>query len=217
MKHSPERIIIVVSNPLDAMCPGGLPADRVPARARDRHGRRARLGAHARLHRHGAERLGRERARVRARRSRRHDGAAAALLDRRRHSASPNCCRQERIDAIFDRTANGGAEIVKLLGTSAWYAPAASAVEMVEAILKDKSRSCPAPSTCRASTAATTCSSACRSSSGRRASSRSSRSSSRPTRRRAPEVGRRGEGTDRRHRRVGAVGLRHRLVGLRRS
>ncbi len=65
---------------------GGLPAEQVPARARHRHGRRARLGAHAHVHRDGAERLGRERPRVRARRPRRHDGAAAALLDRRRHS-----------------------------------------------------------------------------------------------------------------------------------
>ena len=66
--------------------PGGLPAERVPARARHRHGRRARFGADAHVHRDGAERLGRERPRVRARRPRRHDGAAAALLDGRRHS-----------------------------------------------------------------------------------------------------------------------------------
>src|SRR5215213_4068755 len=45
---------------------------------------------------------------------------------------------KERIDAIVDRTRNGGAEIVNLLKTSAWYAPGASSVEMVEAILRDK-------------------------------------------------------------------------------
>ena len=45
---------------------------------------------------------------------------------------------QERLDAIVTRTANGGAEITKLVGTSAWYAPGASAAVMVEAILKDK-------------------------------------------------------------------------------
>mgnify|MGYP003338778682 CR=1 FL=1 len=39
----------------------------------------------------------------------------------------------DRIKAICDRTANGGAEITKLVGTSAWYAPGASVVEMVEA------------------------------------------------------------------------------------
>ena len=50
---------------------------------------------------------------------------------------------KERIDAIVDRTRNGGAEIVNLLKTSAWYAPGAAAVEMVEAILKDKRKILP--------------------------------------------------------------------------
>ena len=51
---------------------------------------------------------------------------------------------QERIDAICTRTANGGGEIVKLLGTgSAFYAPAASAVAMAESFLKDKKRVLP--------------------------------------------------------------------------
>lgn len=50
---------------------------------------------------------------------------------------------QERLDAISTRTANGGAEITKLVGTSAWYAPGASAADMVEAILKDQKRIMP--------------------------------------------------------------------------
>jgi malate dehydrogenase len=50
---------------------------------------------------------------------------------------------EERIKAIGDRTANGGAEITKLVGTSAWYAPGASAAAMVEAILKDQKRVMP--------------------------------------------------------------------------
>jgi malate dehydrogenase len=51
---------------------------------------------------------------------------------------------KERIDALVTRTANGGAEIVAFLKTgSAYYAPAASAVEMVEAILKDKKKILP--------------------------------------------------------------------------
>jgi malate dehydrogenase len=44
---------------------------------------------------------------------------------------------QEKLDAICTRTANGGAELTKLIGTSAWYAPGESAAAMVEAILKD--------------------------------------------------------------------------------
>src|SRR5205814_4984039 len=47
------------------------------------------------------------------------------------------------IDAIAARTANGGAEITKLVGTSAWYAPGSAAAEMVEIILKDKKKIVP--------------------------------------------------------------------------
>jgi len=50
---------------------------------------------------------------------------------------------KERIDAIATRTANGGAEITKLVGTSAWYAPGAAAAEMVKAILLDKKKILP--------------------------------------------------------------------------
>ena len=52
---------------------------------------------------------------------------------------------QERLDAIVQRTRDGGAEIVKLLKTgSAFYAPAASAIQMAESYLKDKKRVLPA-------------------------------------------------------------------------
>jgi malate dehydrogenase len=47
------------------------------------------------------------------------------------------------IDRIVDRTANGGAEITKLVGTSAWYAPGASVVDMIETILLDKKKIVP--------------------------------------------------------------------------
>ena len=46
----------------------------------------------------------------------------------------------ERLDAIVERTKKGGGEIVKLLGTSGWYAPGAAAAQMVEAIMKDSRR-----------------------------------------------------------------------------
>src|ERR687892_900362 len=49
----------------------------------------------------------------------------------------------DRIKAISERTANGGAEITKLVGTSAWYAPGASTALMVEAILKDQKKIMP--------------------------------------------------------------------------
>ena len=50
---------------------------------------------------------------------------------------------KDRIDAICKRTADGGAEITKLVGTSAWYAPGQAAAEMCEAILKDKKKILP--------------------------------------------------------------------------
>ncbi len=46
----------------------------------------------------------------------------------------------EEIEKIVERTAKGGGEIVKLLGTSAWYAPGAAAAQMVEAIVNDQKR-----------------------------------------------------------------------------
>ena len=51
---------------------------------------------------------------------------------------------KDRIDAIVERTKTGGGEIVKLIGTSAWYAPGAAAADMVEAIVKDSGRVVPA-------------------------------------------------------------------------
>jgi malate dehydrogenase len=51
---------------------------------------------------------------------------------------------KDKLDAIVDRTRNGGAEIVKYLKTgSAYYAPSAAAVEMAESILKDKKKVLP--------------------------------------------------------------------------
>jgi len=47
---------------------------------------------------------------------------------------------EERLEAIIHRTKVGGGEIVKLLGTSAWYAPGAAAAQMVEAIVRDQKR-----------------------------------------------------------------------------
>jgi malate dehydrogenase len=50
---------------------------------------------------------------------------------------------EERIEAMVERTAGGGGEIVKLLGTSAWYAPGAAAAQMVDAIMLDEKRVLP--------------------------------------------------------------------------
>src|SRR3984893_8924631 len=50
---------------------------------------------------------------------------------------------KEKLAAIVQRTRDGGVEIVNLLKTSAWYAPASSVVEMVDAVLKDKKKILP--------------------------------------------------------------------------
>jgi malate dehydrogenase len=47
---------------------------------------------------------------------------------------------EEKLNAIIERTKKGGGEIVKLMGTSAWYAPAAGVAQMVEAIVRDQKR-----------------------------------------------------------------------------
>ncbi|MCK4698848.1 MAG: malate dehydrogenase, partial [Bacteroidales bacterium] len=50
---------------------------------------------------------------------------------------------KEKIDAIVQRTRGGGGEIVKLMGTSAWYAPGAAVAQMVESIVRDQHRILP--------------------------------------------------------------------------
>ena len=114
-----------------------------------RHGRRARLGALPLLPRRRVQRLGRGRDRLRARRPRRHHGAADRAT---RPSPAFRCPtwsrwagpRRQRLDEIVQRTRDGGAEIVNLLKTgSAFYAPAASAIAMAESYLRDKKRVLP--------------------------------------------------------------------------
>jgi malate dehydrogenase len=55
---------------------------------------------------------------------------------------------QEKLDAIIQRTKMGGGEIVKLMGTSAYYAPAAASIQMAEAVIKDKRRILPCAAYC---------------------------------------------------------------------
>ena len=50
---------------------------------------------------------------------------------------------EAEIDAMVERTAKGGGELVKLLGTSAWYAPGAAAAQMVDSIMLDEKRVLP--------------------------------------------------------------------------
>ena len=85
--YAPGAFVICITNPLDAMVYVLREACGLPHRPRGGHGRRARFRALPPLHRGRAFGLGRGRDRLRARRPRRHHGAAAALFHRRRHPA----------------------------------------------------------------------------------------------------------------------------------
>ena len=50
---------------------------------------------------------------------------------------------KDKLNAIIERTKTGGGELVKLMGTSAWYAPGSAAAQMVESIVKDQRRILP--------------------------------------------------------------------------
>lgn len=143
VKASPEAIIIVVSNPLDAMChvafdAAGFPRERVIGMAGVLDSARFRtfiaMEAGVSVQDVSAMVLG---------------GHGDTMVPLSRYSTIGGIPITEylpadRVKAIEERTANGGAEIVGLLKTgSAYYAPGTSAVEMVDSILLDKKRVLP--------------------------------------------------------------------------
>src|SRR6186713_1461891 len=142
LKHSPAAVLIIVSNPLDAMCQvaykvSGLPKHRV-------FGMAGVLDS-ARMRTFIAMELG---VSVENTHAFVLGGHGDTMVPLPRYSTvagipltelvTMGMLSQAKLDEICTRTANGGAEITKLVGTSAWYAPGAAAAEMVEAILKDK-------------------------------------------------------------------------------
>ncbi len=141
--ESPEAIIIVISNPLDAMCTvalraSGFPKQRVIGMAGilDTARYRAFLGQALNVSVEDIQALvlgG-------------HGDAMVPLISYTTVSGIPitQLMEQDKIDAIVDRTRKGGGEIVALLKSgSAYYAPSASGIQMAEAILKDKKRILP--------------------------------------------------------------------------
>ena len=142
-KYSPDCVLIIVSNPLDAMChvayeASGFPKHRVMGMAGVLDSARFRtfiaMELNVSVENTHAFVLG-------------GHGDTMVPLPRYSTVAGIPITEQmapERIDALVERTANGGAEIVGLLKTgSAYYAPASAAVEMAEAILKDKKKILP--------------------------------------------------------------------------
>jgi malate dehydrogenase len=142
-KYSPNAILIVVSNPLDAMCwvaqkASGFPRQRVIGMAGVLDTARYRTFL--------AQELQVSVENVTAMVLGGHGDTMVPLVRLTSVSGIPitELLPQERIDAIVQRTRDGGAEIVKYLKTgSAYYAPSAASVEMVESILKDKKKVLP--------------------------------------------------------------------------
>jgi malate dehydrogenase len=142
VKRSPKCILIVVSNPLDAMCEVARRVSRLP---RERVIGMAGVLDSARMRAFIAMEL---KVSVENTHAFVLGGHGDTMVPLPRYSTVAGIpitelISKERIDAIVERTRNGGAEIVNLLKTSAWYAPGASTVEMVEAILKDKRKILP--------------------------------------------------------------------------
>jgi len=141
-KRSPDCVIIVVSNPLDAMCEVARRVSKFP---RERVLGMAGVLDSARMRAFIAMELNVSVENTHAFVLGGHGDTMVPLPRYSTVAGIPitELLSEERINAIVDRTRNGGAEIVNLLKTSAWYAPGASAVEMVEAILKDKRKILP--------------------------------------------------------------------------
>ena len=141
-QRSPNAVIIVVTNPLDAMCHIALKASGFP---KERVIGQAGVLDSARFRAFIAMELGVSIADVSAFVLGGHGDTMVPLPRYSTVAGIPitELISAERIAAITERTANGGGELVQLLGTSAYYAPGASSAEMVEAIMLDKNRILP--------------------------------------------------------------------------
>jgi malate dehydrogenase len=142
-KKSPNAILILVTNPLDAMCWTALKVSGFP---RERVIGMAGVLDTARFRTFIAEELNVSFENVTAMVLGGHGDTMVPLVRFTNVSGIPisELTDQATIDRMVQRTRDGGAEIVKFLKTgSAYYAPAASTVEMVESILKDKKKVLP--------------------------------------------------------------------------
>ena len=143
-KHASDAIVICVTNPLDVMT---YLTYRITGFSRERVMGMAGVLDSARFRTFLAEEIGVSVEDVQAMVLGGHGDTMVPLLRYSTVSGIPveNFIRKERLDEIVQRTRDGGAEIVKLLQTgSAFYAPASSAVQMAESILRDKKRLLPA-------------------------------------------------------------------------
>jgi malate dehydrogenase len=140
--RSPEAILIVVSNPLDAMCHvaknvSGWPKERV-------FGMAGILDT-ARFSTFIAWETGSSVKDVTAMVLGGHGDQMVPVVSATTVGGIPlrKLVHEDRIRAMVERTAKGGGEIVNLLGTSAWYAPGAAAAQIVDAVMLDEKRVLP--------------------------------------------------------------------------
>jgi len=139
VKHSPNAIIIVVSNPLDVMTyqahlTSGLHRNKVIGMAGILDTARYRAFLAEALNVSGKE--------IQAILMGGHGDTMVPLPRYTTVAGIPvtELIEKDKLDAIIERTKFGGGELVKLMGTSAWYAPGSAAAQMVEAILKNQRR-----------------------------------------------------------------------------
>jgi len=143
MVHSPEAILVIVSNPLDVMTycaylTAGIDSTKVIGMAG--------ILDTARYRSFLAEELNVSPKDIQAVLMGGHGDTMVPLPRYTTVGGIPvtEMIDGDKLDAIVNRTKKGGGEIVNLLGTSAWYAPGAAAAQMVEAIVKDQRRVFPA-------------------------------------------------------------------------
>jgi len=142
IRHSPDAILVVVSNPLDAMCHvaknvSGWPKERV-------FGMAGILDT-ARFSTFIAWETGASVKDVQAMVLGGHGDQMVPVVSATTVGGIPlrKLVAEDRIQAMVERTAKGGGELVNLLGTSAWYAPGAAAAQMVDSIVLDEKRVLP--------------------------------------------------------------------------
>jgi malate dehydrogenase len=139
IKHSPNAIIIVVSNPLDVMTYQAHITSQLP---RTKVIGMAGILDTARYRAFIAEELNISPKEIQAILMGGHGDTMVPLPRYTTVAGIPvtELISKEKLDAIIERTKFGGGELVKLMGTSAWYAPGSASAQMVEAILKNQKR-----------------------------------------------------------------------------
>jgi malate dehydrogenase len=142
IEASPDAILVIVSNPLDAMCHvaknvSGWPKQRVVGMAG--------ILDTARFRTFVAWETGSSVKDVQTLVLGGHGDQMVPLVSATTVGGVPlrSLVSEDRIAAMVERTAKGGGEIVQLLGTSAWYAPGAAAAQMVDSIMLDEKRLLP--------------------------------------------------------------------------